>query len=53
MYERSRRMLNTVVDVTRKEKTKRTEGFNNIKERTSHLHKQVIWNSISLAYGPD
>ena len=52
-YERTRRMLNAVLDVTRSERVKRNEGLNDVKDRIGHLHEQVMRNAISLAYGPD
>ena len=51
--ERTRRMLNAVLDVTRRERVKRNESLNEVKDRIGHLHEQVMRNAISLAYGPD
>ena len=50
---KSRRMLNAALDITRREKAKRNESINDVKDRIGHLHEQVMRNAISLAYGPD
>ena len=52
-YERSRRMLNAVLDITRRERLRRNEGLNDVKDRIGHLHEEVMRHAISVAYGQD
>jgi hypothetical protein len=52
-YERSRGMMKAIFDITRKEKQKANENFDDLKGRNGRLHEEVIRHAISIAYGYD
>ena len=52
-YQRTTRMLNATTDLMRRERAKRIEADDVLKDRVGRLHEQVMRNAISLAYGPD
>lgn len=52
-YQRSTRMLDASMDRVRRERLRRIEGDDVVRDRVGHLHEQVMRNAISLTYGPD
>ena len=52
-YERCRRICKATFDITRNDKERANDKFDEVKGRIGHLHEEVMRHAISVAYGYD